>query len=91
MPRAIADDAHGEHYRDFNLHANDGSQRSARTGAEQRDGGSHCKLEEIAGTDECTRSGHRMLDLEEAHEPIRQRGVEVHLNRRLASAIGGAL
>src|ERR1035441_9402969 len=79
MPGAIAGGTDGEHDGHFHQDPHHGRQSGARLRTEQSDGGGHGELEEIAGADEGPGTRHGMLHLEEPHQSVGQRGVEVDL------------
>ena len=71
--RLVADVADGQHHRHFDQHADDGGQRRAGAGAEQRDGHGHGQFKEVARADE--RAGRRdvVRHPEPPHQQVGQR------------------
>ena len=66
----------------FHEHADHRGQSGTGARAIEGDRRGHRQLGEIAGADQCSGSGNRILDLEQAHQPVGQRRVEVDLDHQ---------
>ena len=72
--------ANGKHDGHFHENADDGSQSGGRGGTEECDRNGYRQFKEVAGSDERSRSGNIVPDLEPLHERVGESRVEIHLS-----------
>jgi hypothetical protein len=78
---AVANAADGEHDRYFHQNSDYRRQGGSRPRTEKSDGGGDRQLVEIAGSNERSRSCHRMRNLDETHQSIGQGGSDIPLQK----------
>ncbi len=81
MPRPVTEGTHRQHHRNLDEDADYGGQGRSRTRAEQCDCSRHSEFKEVAGSNERSRSGNGMTNLEQPHESISERRIEVNLQK----------
>ena len=81
IARGIDDLDHRQHHRHFDQHADHRRQCGSGIESEKADGCRHRQFEEIGGADQCRRTGDIVLLSHRPVEPVRERGIEKHLNQ----------